>query len=70
MWFTLAAPQIIDAGIYRELVKNKMTQAQIARAEEMARGCRESNYKQCDDRQTSTTGLTWEEPWGGAPENT
>ena len=53
MWFNLAAAslsgedgkQLIE---YRHTVAAKMTPAHIAQAQEMARKCQASNFKQCD----------------------
>jgi TPR repeat protein len=53
MWFNLSAAAAADdnsksATINRNRVAAKMTQAQIDQAQEMARRCQASSYKQCD----------------------
>ncbi len=60
MWFNLSAAQIGELAVtYRRWAELYMMPEQIARAEEMARTCQQSNYKQCGepsvtDGQTST----------------
>ena len=49
MWFNLTAAQgNSDAVRNRDLTAQKMTSQQIAKAQEMARRCKASKYKQCD----------------------
>jgi TPR repeat protein len=48
MWFTLAQPKIEASARWLQVVQRRMTQAEIELAEEMARACQQSNYKQCD----------------------
>jgi TPR repeat protein len=53
MWMNLGAASLSgdktgDATSNRELVSKNMTSAQIAQAQEMARKCQESNFKNCD----------------------
>jgi uncharacterized protein len=53
MWFNLAAAGAAEdnsksATTNRNRVAAKMTPAQLAQAQEMARRCQASNYKQCD----------------------
>ena len=49
MWLNLArAAGDATAVKYRDIVAMKMTPAQIAQAQEMARKCQASNYKNCD----------------------
>jgi len=53
MWFNLAAASLSDdkrkkATSGRELVSKYMTSAQIEQAQELARKCQESNFKNCD----------------------
>jgi TPR repeat protein len=50
MWFNLAVGQGADyAAGHRNLVVEKMTSAQIAEAQELARRCAVSSYKQCGE---------------------
>ncbi|HZD39376.1 MAG TPA: tetratricopeptide repeat protein, partial [Terriglobales bacterium] len=53
MWFTLAAAALsgdsLDAATKnRDRIASKMTAEQIATAQEMARSCQESKFKNCD----------------------
>jgi hypothetical protein len=53
MWFTLAAAALSgDSGATatknRDRIASKMTAAQIAAAQEMARRCQESKLQNCD----------------------
>ena len=48
MWFNLAASKgNKTGGEYREKVTKKMTPAQIAEAQKMARDCEKKKYKNC-----------------------
>ena len=49
MWFNLGAISgDKDATSKRDIVSKKMTPSQIERAQDMARKCQASNFKQCD----------------------
>ena len=49
MWFVLAAAKGDSAGLSNlHVTDNTMTPAQIAEAEELARECEKSNYRNCD----------------------
>jgi uncharacterized protein len=49
MWFNLSAAKgLPDAERDRDLTAQRMTPQQVARAQEMARRCEASKYKQCD----------------------
>jgi uncharacterized protein len=53
MWLNLAAASLSGderekATSNREIASKKMTSAQIAQAQEMARKCQASNFKNCD----------------------
>ena len=49
MWFNLSAISgVADAAANRDLIAKRMTPQQIAQAQEIARRCKSSNYKQCD----------------------
>jgi len=53
MWFTVAATTLSDddgneAVTLRDGVASRMTAAQIEKAQEMARRCQETKFKQCD----------------------
>jgi uncharacterized protein len=53
IWFNLAAAllsgdDLRTATSMRELASKDMTSAQIEQAQEMARKCQESNFKNCD----------------------
>lgn len=50
MWFNLGAisGDSADAASNRDIVAARMTPAQIAEAQAMARKCQASNFKQCD----------------------
>jgi uncharacterized protein len=53
IWYNLAAASLsgdplTDATSMRKLVSKEMTSAQIEQAQEMARKCQESNFKNCD----------------------
>jgi hypothetical protein len=49
MWLNLAASQGSNyAKEGREIVTKKMTPAQIAEAQKMARDCEKKNYKNCE----------------------
>lgn len=48
MWGNLAAAQGESSGVEeRDLAASKMTQAQIARAQDLAKQCLRKNYKDC-----------------------
>jgi len=49
MWLNFAAAQGVATAITnREIVAGKLTPEQLAQAQELARKCQASNYKQCD----------------------
>ena len=53
MWYNLAASSLTGddgkrASNNRDIISKKMTSAQIAQAQEMARKCQASNFKNCD----------------------
>jgi TPR repeat protein len=49
MWYSIAADEGDEDGPYdRDRIASLLTADQIARAQEMARRCMESNYSQCD----------------------
>jgi TPR repeat protein len=49
MWFNIAAAQgSSDAAQNRIVASKAMTKSQIEEAQEMARKCEGSNYKECD----------------------
>ena len=49
IWFNIAAGQgIADVSKDRDDVAKRMTPAQIAKAQKMARQCLQSQYKECD----------------------
>jgi hypothetical protein len=48
MWFNLAAAQgIVEASGFRDMVAARMTAQQISQAQELARRCEISKYKNC-----------------------
>jgi len=49
MWFNLGAESgYVDAVTNRNIAAKRMTQQQIAQAQNMARDCRRRNFKRCD----------------------
>jgi hypothetical protein len=49
MWLNFAAAQgIATAVANRDIIAAKLTPEQLAQAQELARKCQASNYKQCD----------------------
>jgi uncharacterized protein len=48
MWFNISASNGGGTQVLRDAVAEKMTPAQIVEAQELARVCYSSNYKNCD----------------------